>query len=98
MELKCLESLYREKEIFNKNNEVVAIKHIPVRKNFVTKIDIELEDIVSIKEIYNNKGKIYKSRCLGHHRFLGDIVFNYSYKKLKEIKESNVVKVKGFRK
>lgn len=98
MELKCLESLYKEKEIFNKDNEIIAIKHIPVKRNFVTKIDVDLEDIISIKEMYDNRGRIYKSRCLGHHRFLGNIVFSYSFKKLKEIKTSNIVKVKGFRK
>lgn len=96
MEIKCLESIYREKEILNKETGNIEYVQIPVKLNFVTKVRVEAEDILLVKEHYNDKGRIYKDRCLVHHRYLGNIIVKHTYKEMVNIKAKNNFTVKGF--
>jgi hypothetical protein len=96
MELKCLEFLYKEEPIYNQEGIPVDIKQIPVKLGFITRMQVDLEDILAFKEHYNEKGRLYKERCLIHHRTLGNIVVKHSFSELKQLKGKSNFVVKGF--
>jgi hypothetical protein len=96
MEIKCIEFLYKEEPIYNKEGIPVDIKQVPVKLGFITKMQLEIEDILAFKEHYNTNGKLYKERCLIHHRTLGNMVVKHSFLELKKLKEKSNFVVKGF--
>jgi hypothetical protein len=96
MEIKCIEFLYKEEPIYNKEGIPVDIKQVPIKLGFITKMQLEIEDILAFKEHYNNNGKLYKERCLIHHRTLGNMVVKHSFLELKKLKEKSNFVVKGF--
>lgn len=96
MELKCLEFLYKEEPVYDEEGNPVDIKQVPVKLGFITRMQVELEDILAFKEHYNEKGRLYKERCLIHHRTLGNIVVKHSFLELKKLKEKSNFVVKGF--
>ena len=56
MELKCLEFLYKEEPVYDEEGTPVDIKQVPIKLGFITKMQVELEDILAFKEHYNEKG------------------------------------------
>jgi|32_taG_2_1085360.scaffolds.fasta_scaffold08321_4 hypothetical protein len=96
MELKCLEFLYKEKPVYDKEGNPIDVKEVPVKLGFITKMEVDEEDILAFKELPNSKGNIYKQRCLIHHRTLGNMVVKHSFQELKKIAKKKQVTVKGF--
>lgn len=96
MIVKCLESLYKEKPILDDKGNIVDIQEVPVKKNFVTLLDIEEEHITAVKQHYNKNGKIYKDRCIINHSTLGNLIVKHPFEEMVKIRNSYKVNVKGF--
>ena len=62
MELKCLEFLYKEEPVYDEEGTPVDIKQVPIKLGFITKMQVELEDILAFKEHYNEK-EIGRASC-----------------------------------
>jgi len=100
MILKCLENITKEVPVIGPNNEIVDIKLKYIKRDFVTKLSIEPDQILMHKQHYNEKGKIYKDRCIANVQGFGNMIVKHSFKELEEIKQkANLnIKVHGFRK
>jgi hypothetical protein len=96
MILKCLEFLYEEEAIYNEAGVPVDVKSKPIRVGFVTKLDVHPTDIIAFKQAYNNKGMIYKNRCIISHHTLGNLIVNHSFEELTRLKQQATPVIKGF--
>ncbi len=66
-----------------------------VKLNLTTRWLVDLDDIRSITESYNSKGKIHKNRCIVYHRDEGYKVVLGNYNKLSKLKLD--IKINGFK-
>lgn len=96
MIIKCLESLIKEVPVKNEEGEIIDIKDVVLKKQMITLMDIQEEDIIAVKEHYNSRGRIYKDRCLINHRYLGNMIVKHNFVEMCKIKNSFNVTVKGF--
>lgn len=80
------------KDLYDEPDEAGESKLI--KKGIITKQLLELDEL-SISEVINNYGRIYKNRCLIQHRDLGQIMVMHKYNDIKELKQPIIVK--GFR-
>ena len=96
MILKCLEFLYQEEPVYNEDGVSIDVKSKPIRIGFVTKMDVLPTDIIAFKEAYNDKGRIYKNRCIINHSTLGNLIVNHSFEELSRLKKQATPVIKGF--
>lgn len=59
---------------------------------------VDIGDIDSIMQHHERTGKVNKNRCEVHHRTLGSMLLEMPYAVLADLKNSNRIVVKGFRK
>jgi hypothetical protein len=100
MILKCLESVSKEIPVYSKDKqEVIDIKVKWVKRDFVTKMDVDPEQITTHKQFFNDKGEIYKNRCIVNITGFGNVIVKHSFEEITEIKSklTNNIKVHGFR-
>jgi hypothetical protein len=90
MILKCLESVYKDKVTYPYGEDAMPeIKQICVKRDFVTKLSIDPESILAVKEHFNDKGKIYTNRCLVNISGFGNLVVKHSFKEMVKLKDVN---------
>jgi hypothetical protein len=65
-----------------------------IKTNLITRWLVDLDDIRSICESYNSKGKIHKNRCIVYHKDEGYKVVLGSYDKIVKLKLDT--RIKGF--
>ena len=62
-----------------------------IKRNVITRLNIDIERISRIEEVINNQGKVLKSKCLITLHGTQDtpIIINYSYDKLVKVVNSH---------
>ena len=78
-EIKIVSDIYTDVHSKMKNGKVHN-KEILIKKDAVCKKIINTEDIISISEVFNNKGNILKSRCKINIKSEGEYLVDESYK------------------
>lgn len=96
MILKCLEFLYKEAPVKDQEGIVIDVKEVPVRVGFITKMDVDEEDITAVKEHYNTKGKVYKDRCIINHRYLGNMIIKHKFVDIVKVRQNHKFKITGY--
>jgi hypothetical protein len=81
--------LYKEKVI---DNEIVEVL---VKKDLVTRKLIKEDSVDSVEELYNERGKIYKSRCVITTNTGRTILVKHPYEETKKLIFKNL-EIKGF--
>ena len=94
--LKVIEKIYEES--VDDNGNIISI---PKKGEVVTQLECDTEDIKGIKETFNDKGRILKTKCLIHHSSFGIILVKGSFKELQKLKDKEImpepVVIKGFK-
>lgn len=89
MVLKTLNDIYKEKLVGEEIHEVL------IKKNLIIKKDIDIKDITTVSEIYNDNGRIYKGRCVITTK-TGDMYYlKHKFEEIVELKKP--IEVNGFR-
>lgn len=89
MIFKTLNDVYKEKLIDNEIHEVLLKKDLVIRRH------IDINDIASVSELSNDKGIVYKSRCVIATK--DGNVYCVKHKFEEVIKLKQPIKVNGFR-
>ena len=101
MILKCLNEAYADKPQFNELKELVSSSTVKIRKApIVTRISIEPEQILVHKEDFNNRGQVYKDRCIANIQGFGNMILKHSFDEIETIKKQakQNIHVDGFKK
>lgn len=86
MTLKCLEDLTEETPILNEEGDIVDIKTTVIKKDAVTRMNIEPEQLNAWKQHTNDKGVVYRDRCIANISGFGNVIVKHSYKELYDMK------------
>ncbi len=86
MLIKCLQDIYKESPIIDENNQVIGTQERLVKKDVITLLDCDPEDILLTKQVTNNKGIKYKNRCMVNHRTLGNIIVKHSFEEMTKLR------------
>lgn len=79
IELKLKTDLYSEPD--KKGKQKILKRNIP------TRIFVHREDIKSVGEVYNKKGKVLTKECKIHILDIGPLIVSHSYEYIKQLKE-----------
>jgi hypothetical protein len=95
--LKIKDNLYKEIVIPPKNEGGESIvKRKLIKKNVLTNITLDTNDIITTSDLLNNKGNIIKNYCKIHVKEVGPIVVNHSREYINSIKTHKYNQI-GFR-
>lgn len=86
--LKVKDNLYTESED-GKTRKLV-------KKNILTSLHIDSNDIIGISDVLNNKGNILKNYCRIHIKEIGPVVVNHSRDYISNIKQPKFKQI-GFK-
>ena len=86
--LKIKEHLYQESED-GKSRKII-------KRNAISYLNIETNDILTIGDLLNNKGNIVKSYCRLHLREIGPVIVNHSREYVSKLKIHKTNQI-GFR-
>jgi hypothetical protein len=90
MILKCLETLYKDKVTYPYGEDAMPeVTQVCVRRDFVTRLEIDPESILAVKEHFNDKGIIYKNRCLVNISGFGNLVVKHTFKEMVKLRNVN---------
>lgn len=77
--LKIRDNLYQESED-GKTRKLI-------KRNVLTNLNIDTNDIISISDVLNNKGSILKNYCRIHIKEIGPVIVNHSREYISNIKQ-----------
>lgn len=60
-----------------------------IKKNIITSLTINTNDILSVSDILSNKGSVLKNFCRIHIREVGPVIVNHSHEYINKIKQHN---------
>ena len=99
MILKCLEDITSETPLYGEDMEVVDIKVDLIKKDLVTRMFIEPDQLIAYKQYSTEKGTLHKDRCIANIQGFGNIIVKHSFKELYNMKKQanqNIV-IHGFK-
>lgn len=97
MRLKVLENLFKEIVSKGPDNQD-TVKEKLVKKDVITLMECDPDEITGVKELLTKTGKKYKHRCIVNHKQIGMIVVNHSFEEtINLLKPRERVIIKGFK-
>ena len=83
IELKILNSVYKEKIIDDEVHDVLYKKDVVCLKL------VDPEHITSVQQVLTDHAKPYKSRCMVHINGEGHMIVKHKYEEIKQLKLKN---------
>ena len=60
-----------------------------IKRNVISNINVDTNDILTTSDILNNRGNIYKHYCRIHLKEVGPIIVNHSREQITKLKQHN---------
>lgn len=83
--LKIKDNVYEEIE--EQVEDKILVKRVLVKKNVITNLNIDTNDILLITDHINSKGNIKKNYCRIHLKEVGQILVNHSRQYVSNLKQ-----------
>jgi len=82
MILTCIEDIYVEKVVNDEQGNPMLVNKLVKRNNESLICILDPEDITGVKESYDRRGRVHKTRCIIFHKVTGSMVVKCSFAKL----------------
>lgn len=82
-----MEIILKIKDNLYKESEDGKIRKL-IKKNVITNLNVDTNDILTISDCLNNKGNVIKNYCRIHLREVGPVIVNHSREQISKLKQS----------